>query len=610
MPPLSTSILPAAAAEPVTSRPQRAILPAVLFLTPLLLAPGLFFYFDVTPKVVVLLTGAAAVLWFGWSERVTASPPARWLVLLLAAQAASLIISTLISTNPALSVAGTNWRRFGLIVQIALLIYTYGLVRAGAAIEHLLAAIAAGGVLAGFYGIAQYFGWDPWNPPQAYHVGEGIWTIVRPPGTLGHAGYFSVYLLHAAAAGLALAWTASTTWLRRLGVAAAALDVAAILLSGTRGALVGLAAALFVLAWRRGPFASPRRMWAVGAAVLGLVAFYYSPPGQLLRARTRWYVEDAQGGGRLTLWTDTLRMGASRWLFGYGPETFSSQYPRFESETLARQFPDRYFESPHNIFLDAFAAQGLPGLLVLLLFTGLGLVALSRTASRPLGDALGAGVFAALVASQFVAFTAPTALFFYATAAIAVLASTDAGAQPVPALPEPLRRPLAVALTVAAFSFAWTDFWLARTRVALESSQVGQALQDYQRLRRWRWPGLDTDLWYSRALMAAAPGTPVVWQQALAAAIEATRRSEERPNAYYNLAAFHAVQNDFAGTEQSLRSAIEWAPNWYKSHWMLAQVLQQAGRLPEAAAEARRAAELDGGQHPEVAATREAFQQE
>ena len=95
----------------------------------------------------------------------------------------------------------------------------------------------------------------------------------------------------------------------------------------------------------------------------------------------------------------------------------------------------------------------------------------------------------------------------------------------------------------------------------------------------------------------------------LAAASEATRRSEERPNAYYNLAAFHAVQNDFAGTEQSLRSAIEWAPYWYKSHWMLAQVLQQAGRFPEAAAEARRASELDGGQHPEVAATREAFQQ-
>ena len=42
---------------------------------------------------------------------------------------------------------------------------------------------------------------------------------------------------------------------------------------------------------------------------------------------------------------------------------------------------------------------------------------------------------------------------------------------------------------------------------------------------------------------------------------------------------------------------------------MLAQVLQQAGRLPEAAAEARRASELDGGQHPEVAATREALQQ-
>ena len=49
--------------------------------------------------------------------------------------------------------------------------------------------VAAGAVTA-LYGIAQYCGWDPILPAAAYHVGEGIWTIVRPPGTLGYVSYF------------------------------------------------------------------------------------------------------------------------------------------------------------------------------------------------------------------------------------------------------------------------------------------------------------------------------------------------------------------------------------------------------------------------------------
>src|SRR5258708_9588330 len=40
-------------------------------------------------------------------------------------------------------------------------------------------------------GIAQYFGLDPILPVAGYHIGEGIWTIVRPPSTLGYVSYFA-----------------------------------------------------------------------------------------------------------------------------------------------------------------------------------------------------------------------------------------------------------------------------------------------------------------------------------------------------------------------------------------------------------------------------------
>ena len=47
------------------------------------------------------------------------------------------------------------------------------------------------------YTIAQYFGWDPILSAAAYRIGEGIWTIVRPPGTFGYVSYFATWLLMA-----------------------------------------------------------------------------------------------------------------------------------------------------------------------------------------------------------------------------------------------------------------------------------------------------------------------------------------------------------------------------------------------------------------------------
>jgi Tfp pilus assembly protein PilF len=71
------------------------------------------------------------------------------------------------------------------------------------------------------------------------------------------------------------------------------------------------------------------------------------------------------------------------------------------------------------------------------------------------------------------------------------------------------------------------------------------------------------------------------------------------------LAALRAAINDAPGVEQSLRQAIVVAPNWYKAHWLLAQVLEREGRRAEALEEARLAFDRDGGKHVEVRQTRD-----
>jgi Tfp pilus assembly protein PilF len=116
-------------------------------------------------------------------------------------------------------------------------------------------------------------------------------------------------------------------------------------------------------------------------------------------------------------------------------------------------------------------------------------------------------------------------------------------------------------------------------------------------------------LWYARAMAAGSEHAQnradamTAGREAMAAAVRATRNAEEPQNAWFNLAFFYGRQNDFPHTEQTLHAAIRAAPNWYKPHWLLAQVLRAGGRLPEASLEAVLAAGLDGGRNPEVTRT-------
>ena len=86
------------------------------------------------------------------------------------------------------------------------------------------------------------------------------------------------------------------------------------------------------------------------------------------------------------------------------------------------------------------------------------------------------------------------------------------------------------------------------------------------------------------------------------AAQRAVRHAEIRHSALYNLAFVLAREEDVAGIEKNLRAAIEWAPQWYKPYWMLAQVLHAAGRREEARPLAERAAFLNRDKNEEIRA--------
>ena len=589
---------------------------AIVTLLPLILAPYVLLYYDVTPKIAVLLAGAAVAALLASREPSARSPMLRVLGFLLLAQTLWLAIATAVSKDPEISLGGSAWRRYGLITQSAALLLAWIVARHTAGrpgrVQQLLRAIALAGIPVAVYGILQYLGWEPLIDPHAYHTGEGALAIVRPPSTLGHASYFATYLLSVIFAGVALVLLEESPVWRILGAAAGAVGTVALILTGTRAAILALLCGAILLgAWLQ-PKIGKREVVAVLAAVALLAGFYFSPAGRLLRGRMLWSMGDPGGGGRSLLWRDSIRMAAARWPVGFGPETFSIWFPRFQSAELARAYPAFFQESPHNIFLDVLVDEGLPGAGIFMAVTAVGFYAAWKAREHKVAKVLGAALTALVVSQQFTVFTATTAVFFYIT--IALLVAHNSKTEYLPLERYRTGRMIGAGLVaVVCLTFAgalvYVDAGLSRVNYLTYLGRIREAIARYQQVERWRPPGMRTDLWYSRAIARAARKSPdpadasLALQQGLEAAKRAVASAEEPENAWLNLAVFYGRQNDYPHTEQSLRAAIECAPNSYKPHWLLAEVLWTGKRLSEASAEAERAADLNGGQDPEVTRT-------
>jgi len=592
------------------------LLGSTVALVSLAITPGLLFYFDTTPKIVLLFAGTAAAL--GWAAvsgiRIDRKSNAFAIFsALLLLTLASLAVSTIFSVRPELSLFGSNWRRYGSVAQAAVCLFAWAIALGCAGnpgrVRSVLRGVSMAGALSAAYGICEYFGIDPLIAAGSYRVGEGVTAIVRPPGTLGHSSYFATWLLFAVFLSLALRSMETAGAWREFAISAVFLAVGAMLLTGTRAAVLGLIAGAVI--WRlveRKPI--PRRVLLfAGLGALLVAVFYIAPTGQALRARVRWSVEDRWGGARLALWRDSLRMATLHLAAGYGPEVFTAEFPKSESLKLAEAYPDFAHESPHNMFLDALIAQGMPGLLVLAALCGLGLI----SAFRLKQPAFAAALTAAIVAQQFTAFTMPTALMLLVTVGSLIALETREA--------EPKRRAFVVACAAAiglallyiGVRFAAADHALATAKERLERADLAGSLEQYRRYEQLRLPGASADIWYSRALLAAALESPCpsarmeAATQSAAVAILATRTAEDPFNAWYNLAVVCGMQENAGCAERSLRAAISAHPNWFKPHWTLAELLSVEGRVNEALEQATLAADLDGQKHREVTNTLEAI---
>jgi len=236
------------------------------------------------------------------------------------------------SIEPLVSWNGSNWRRFGALEQIGVIVGALLLsalcVQSVTLRTMVLRAICVAGLIAATYGVIQYFGLDPFLPSASYQVGEEPFRIVRPPDTLGHSGYFDAWLLWPFFVGAALFLTEEFAPWKRFGILTLFIVGISIILTGSRGAMVGLAVGMTVYA-----VLARVRIRNVAVVLLssmfGFTLFFVSPAGKGLRALAQWIGEDRTGGARPLLWRDSMRMSLDHPWKGFGPDLFAAEFPKY-----------------------------------------------------------------------------------------------------------------------------------------------------------------------------------------------------------------------------------------------------------------------------------------
>jgi len=307
---------------------------------------------------------------------------------------------------------------------------------------------------------------------------------------------------------------------------------------------------------------------------------------------------------------------------GAGLETFERAFPPFQSPELAERFPDRYFESPHNVVLDYLATTGAAGALAFVLLAVLALRNYLHGArhagseeERLLARSLLAATAAALVSGQFIADTIPTRLYFLVFAALS-FGFADSKAGTASCAPTDRKNRKAVAL-VSVFSLVFFSFYgfrllradraMARAREAASAGDLDTLLERGRAARQaFPWGGTYA-MAFSRLLgsLAMKARLAPASQALLVALAEENARAalDAAPSPQLvavHLASLCVLQDRWPEAEQALAAAIRAAPQWYRPHWLLAELLSQQGRQREAAEQARLALLLGGREHPEV----------
>jgi hypothetical protein len=405
----------------------------------------------------------------------------------------------------------------------------------------VLRAASIAAALLGGWCVVERAGWSLIGESFAGH------RVGGPFGQPAYVGAAAVLLVPLAAA-VAFDRSGGRAW-RAVGGIGTLLAGAALLLSETRGAWLGVAVALVLLGARHAPFV--RRRWreiAFGVVALA-VLFVVTPLGG--RVADAFDLGHGTTRGRFDDWMTGVQVIEHHPVLGVGPEGYRVVFPQIVSAGYVhrngtRVIPDR----AHNAMLDVGASGGVVAALAYAALLAL-LVVFAWRALRgrdPTTVALASAVIAYAVQQQFLFPLSEVDPLFWVTAGMLVACAAP------PTNRAPARRrvpravPAALALCVLLGAFMGAREVLA-DRLLLRAADASGAngLRDADRATRLRSDSIRT--WYVAARVASRGPALTDVDAAVARVEQGLRRSPRDP-------ALRGLDADLL-VERAVRSSLD-----------------------------------------------------
>jgi len=256
----------------------------------------------------------------------------------------------------------SNFERMeGVIGLIYLAVYLFLLVTVFKAKRDWLInirVILAASLLVSLYGLAQRFSLLP-----VFEAG-----VDRISSTIGNAAFLAGFLLLAIGLGAYYYTVEENKKYRYFGLLVMAIDLVVLLLTSTRGAILGLL--IGILAWSiltaifgRGKLRKYSSIILAIFIVTG-IGFFFSrqflanSPVEPLRRLATISFNDPTVSNRLAVWRMALDNFKERPWLGVGLENFNLVYNKYFTPKITED----WFDRTHNVYLDQLATNGLIGL--------------------------------------------------------------------------------------------------------------------------------------------------------------------------------------------------------------------------------------------------------
>ena len=398
---------------------MRALLaPAGLALLPLMFWPGLDQPFS-TPKLATMAACAVAL------AVVPAKPAGLPLPALALWSVGGAVVSVVAAAalSPLPSLAAT-------LLGIAAPALALAALRHDRSGRSLVVAQVIGAVGCALVALLQWVGTDPiawsgWRPAI-----DGASVRMRVYGTLGNPNFVGVLMAMSLPLTAAVHRLATRPLHRRIWELTMALQAAALVATGSRGAVLGLAVATATYALLR--WSRRVRLSLAALVVLAAVAVGLSPARPI----------DTTAAGRLYLWRIALPHVADSPVTGLGPGAVPLRFPDWQRRAARAGLRDPRFagltDHVHNDYLEAMIERGVPGLLSMTMPMLLLALAAAR-APRP-ADPLLAGTAAAVAAGAACGlvdfpFARPVELVWWWTAFVVATTFSQLGRDGSPSRP-------------------------------------------------------------------------------------------------------------------------------------------------------------------------------